>query len=468
MKRRLLAVLAMASLLLSAVANAQATTLPASGTGGAATVDPASQTSASTPTSAPVSLSFAQALKAVLQAPAVATASADLAIANSRLAARQAAVHASVSVGSSANLALAGDTTISASVSGSATFDVLPYGPSQDALERAQASVARASATLADTTRSTRVSVATEYLTALRASQEVALQQEALTLADANLQAAQARNQAGAASDADVLSAQIDVASATDDLATAKRDARKALAALSQTLGIQVTAVAGDPAVSLDTSRLAANATLDDRSDVVGATLDVASAELDLQAARRDAGISASATLSFATSTNDAGITLSTSFDTSTLQPSAGATLTVGANGSASTSLGASVGVTIPLDSSSGATLRAYQQAVTVAEQQLTSTRNAAAVEIADARRNLQGEQAQLELQTQLVAQADATLTRTKVRYDLGLVSVLDVQNASLTLHQAQLARDRADDATLVAGLQLAQSMAIDPMELLQ
>lgn len=463
------ALLTTAVLLLAAAATAQEGSPGAAGAGAGAgeTASQVAAAAAAHDPSTPIELSFAQALAAARTAPAVAVANAQLTIAESRLAAQRASVHASVSIASDAGLDLAGGSTVSASASGEASFDVLPFGPSQEALERAQDSVARASAELSAARRSAVVTVAGEYLAALRARQATTLRQEALALAQARLQAAEARNQAGAASDADVVSAQLDVAGATDDLAAAQRDARTARAALSQTLGMQLTPVDGATA-TLDTGPLATAPNLDGRSDIIAAALDLASAELDLRAARRDAGVSASAQLRFATSSRDAALALSASFDSATLQPSAAATVTLGANAVASTSLAAGVGLTIPLDAAAGAGLDAYRQAVSVARDQLARARDGASVEIADARRNLEGEQAQHDLQTRLVVQAQATLERTRARYDLGLVSILELRNAALTLHQAQLDQDRSADATLVAGLALAQSMAIDPMEVLR
>jgi HAE1 family hydrophobic/amphiphilic exporter-1 len=467
--RVLRVLLATAALLTAALAAAQGT---AGGT------DATTPTPTPTPTTAPTgearttsgaSLTFEQALRSAMRAPDVQSAEAGLTIARSRLTARTATVQGNVSVdaGSSWDLANGGN-TLSASVGANATFNVLPYGPSQDALERAQASVTRAEAALRSTTGATVVAVAGEYLTALRADQQVAVQQEALALAQAKLQAEQARNQAGAASDADVLAAQLDVAGAADDLASAQRSARRALSALSQTLGMQVGAADGGTGAAIDAAALAADADLSKRADVIGASLDVASARLDLQGARRDTGISVDTALSFSGSTDTTGVKLSAGFDTASFQPTVGATVSVTTGGATSSSLSAGVGLTIPIDGGSGATVAAYQTALELANAQLARTRDAASVDVADARRNLEGETQQLSLQEQLAAQAGTILEQTRQRFELGLVSVLDVQTANLSLHQAQLARDRSGDAVLIAGVQLAQAMALDPMEVLK
>jgi outer membrane protein TolC len=459
--------LATAALLTAALAGAQGTA------GGTDATKPTT-----TPTTAPAGeartttgagLTFARALESAMSAPDVQSAEAALTIARSRLTARTATVQGNVSVdaGSSWDLANGGN-TLSASVGANATFNVLPYGPSQDALERAQASVARAEAALRSTTGATVVAVAGEYLTALRADQQVAVQHEALALAQAKLQAEQARNQAGAASDTDVLAAQLDVADAADDLANAQRSARRALSALSQMLVVQVAAVDGGTGAALDAGALAADADLSERSDVIGAALDVASAQLDLRGALRDAGISVNTALGFSGSTDTTGVKLSAGFDTASFQPTVGATVNVTTGGTASSSLSAAVGLSIPIDGGSGATVAAYRTALELANAQLVRTRDAASLDIADARRNLEGETQQRSLQQQLAAQAEAILEQTRHRFELGLVSVLDVQTASLSLHQAQLARDRSGDAVLIAGVQLAQAMALDPMEVLK
>lgn len=454
---RLPTILLAATLLMAAPVFAQDTT-----------AGQATATAAGTPT-AGVTLTFSKALQTALSAPDVRTAAANLAIARSRLSAQEAPVQANLSVDSGAGWDLAnGGSSYSASVAANATFNVVPYGPSADALARARASVTRANASLVSTTNATVVAAATQYQAALRAIETVTVQQEALALAQAKLQAEQARYQAGAASDADVLAAQLDVASATDDLATAQRSARRALSALSQTLGVHVDGVDGGATQVLDPTALGATADIAKRSDVIGATVDVTSARLDLVGAQRDAGIDVSATISYSGSTDAAGLKLSAGFDTASFQPTAGATLNVATAGTSSSSLAASVRFDIPIDGGNTATIAAYQRALELASANLVQVRDAASVDIAEARRSLDGETQQLELQDALVEQAQGVLARTKQRFDLGLVSTLDVGTANLALHEAQLARDRSADSTLVAGLQLAQAMALDPMEVLK
>jgi outer membrane protein len=415
-------------------------------------------------------ITFEAALGLATNAPDVVAAKAQLETALLSLEVVRSPIDANLGVSADQTWDLSGDSGgFSATASASATLNVLPYGPSADAATRAENAVTRARLALDATRADVVTTVAAQHATALRAAQNAEVLQAAFALAEARLEAVQAQREAGAANDAQVLQAQIGVTSAGNDLAEAERDTLAALTNLSQTLGFAIEAVEGalpaaSPIEAFDTSDRVL-----DRRDVIAAQLAITEAELALAAARRDASPSADLDLSYGATSGGASLQLAAGFDTRSYQPTLATSigLSGGANDASSSRLGVSVGLNIPFDAARGANLATYELALEEAEANLDRTVATATAEIENLQRAVESAEAQVVLTGRLVEQTETSVEAARTQLELGLVSTLDVQEAEISLLEARLQRDRAQDAYLETAMTLATAVALDPLAVL-
>ncbi len=410
-------------------------------------------------------LRFAEALAHVPQSPAVVLAEGQVALAQARLEAASGLVSGSLAAEVSQNIAVdasSENATDIGPLTASARLNVIPYGDTADAVTSARYALERAQATLEDTRASTALSVVTQYLTALRATQEAAADGAVLEVAQQALTGRRAQQRSGAATEADVLSAQLDLSDAQNNLSTIILERDAALANLSQTLGVGVTAVAGEvPDVTLPELGNV-ETRVDARSDVQDARLSVAEAQLSADAAGR--GVLPSGELSAGYGSSDVSVAaslgtdsyqpeLSLSYDPDPVDPSDGNSVTLRAS------------LTVPLASSTGAELSAAKGAVAAAEGQLEQVRKQAELEVQSSQNALTTAQSNLAASQALVAQQEASLKTSRERFRLGLVAAYDVEDAAAQLGVAQVNLARLQDAVLLAQLTLLQSLARDPLE---
>ena len=72
------------------------------------------------------------------------------------------------------------------------------------------------------------------------------------------------------------------------------------------------------------------------------------------------------------------------------------------------------------------------------------------------------------QLAERLLAQAEASFEAARTRYQLGLVSILDLDESELALEDALDAAQNARDAQLLTAMDLAVALSIDPKEVLR
>ena len=413
----------------------------------------------------PAPLSFPQAVALAAAAPTVRLAEGSLALARGQLGAASAFVSGSLSTGYTQNLTShsGGDFD---PVTATATLNVLPFGSVADAVKQAEWAVQEAEAALEAARAAAVVDAATGYLEALRSGQEKRALEAAVGVAETALVATQTRLEARAASAADLLGAQIALSQAQNDLAEIALEKDQALAALSQTLGVSVRTVEGEPPDVALPSLGEVAAVLENRADVLAARLAVESANLSRTAARRNVLPSGDLGIGY----GDDDLQLGAGFSTDSFQPSL--ELSYDPDGlpgelDEPTELGlsASIGMSIPLDSGVGATLSVAETAVRNAELALEQTRAQAGLELQAVQDQLFTAENSLAAGRALVQQRQLALETTRTRLRLGLVPASEVERAEAELLDAQVQRGRLEDNVLLARLLLMQTLALDPAE---
>lgn len=420
--------------------------------------------------------SFTQAVTLAEGGPAVRLAAGQLELARGELGAASAFVSGELSAGYTRDLTPATDgddlgagnfdTGDFDPVTASATFSVLPFGDAADAAREAERAVRAAEAAFGAAKADAVVAAATAYLEALRLGQEENALKAAVGVAETALEATRTRLEVGAASDADLLDAQIALSQARNDLAEVALEEAQALAALAQTLGVGVPAVAGEPPEVTLPELGDVTARLENRADVVAARLAVENASQARAAALRGALPSGTVGLEY----GDDDVQVGAGFSTESLQPSLefsydpdglpgeqGEPLEPG--------LSARVGVSIPLDGGVGAGLAVAETAVANAELLLGQTRAQAALELQAARNQLATTENSLAAGRALVEQRELALATTRTRLELGLVPPLEVERAEAELLAARVERGRLEDNALLARLILLQTLAVNPLE---
>jgi outer membrane protein TolC len=357
----------------------------------------------------------------------------------------------------------------------SGTFNVVPFGPNADNIQKAQWSLAQAELSLRDAQATAVVNTVQSYLTALRATQEVELKTFSVEVATQQLEANRVRRETGAATDQQVLQAEIALSQAQSELATAQRSSLQALASLSNQLGVIVNAVGNDvPNVTEPNLELDIEKQILERADVQQALTAVQEAELNAASTTRQYLPSGSLNLTFASSDDERQFSASAGYDTQSFQPNASLSfdpsfenplLQEGAEGSRSTSFSIGIGATVPIESSLAPALEAAELSISQSQQQAEQTQELARLEVTNAQRQLDAARSSLELSQQLVEQSQVTFDNTKERFDLGLIIQLDVLTAEEALKESQLNLARAQDSYLNALLQYLGSLAVNPME---
>jgi outer membrane protein len=351
----------------------------------------------------------------------------------------------------------------------SGTLNVVPFGPEADEIQRAVWSLEQAELNLRDAQATAVINTVQSYVTALRAAQEVELETFSVEVATQQLEANRVRRESGAVTDQQVLQAEIALSQAQNDLATARRSNIQALAALSNQLGVQVDAVAGEVPRVTEPEAFNIEQQMLERADVQQALRAVQEAQLTAASTTRQYLPSGSLTMTLATTDETRQFAASAGYDTKSFQPNASLSYDPafpgGNEGSSSTSFSINIGATVPLESSLTPALEAARLSIEQSQQQAEQTQELARLEVTNAQRQLDAARSALELSQQLVEQSQVTFDNTKERFDLGLIIQLDVLTAEEALLESQLNLARAQDSYVNALLQYLNFLAVNPME---
>ncbi len=381
------------------------------------------------------------------------------------------------------------------------TLNVVPFGPRYDSAQRARWGVLRAESALRDARTDALLDASNRFLAALRAAQTVALRRSEVEQAATTLEATRERLGAGAATDFEVAQAEVALSGARSDLAEAERSEVQALSSLSLTLGVSVAAVApgesavdgaegpeaqvqdettqpaGEPNLSVDPLLDPSTDPTDfllNRSDVQEARLNVLEQELTARATLRDNLPGGSLSLGYTRNVNTRALQVGAAYSTvgpDGYQPALSFSYDPNAQSlldeveARSSSVSVSLDVSIPLDIRLSAALRAARLNVEASRMQAERVLELARLEAAGAQNNLAAASASLEVAGELLEQSRAALEAAQRRFELGLISPLELSQAQLDAAEAALTYARAEDALLTARLDLARALALDPME---
>lgn len=349
------------------------------------------------------------------------------------------------------------------------TFNVVPLGPKADTIQKALWSLEQAELNLRDAGATALINTTQSYLTALRAAQEVELEQFSVEVATQQLEANRVRREAGGATDQQVLQAEIALSQAQNELSTAQRSNVQALASLSNQLGVVVSSVSGEAPSATLPEGLDIEQQILERTDVKQALIAVQEAELNAASTTREYLPSGSLTMTLAATDDKRQLAASAGYDTKSFQPNASLSYDpsydLGTEGSSRNSFSINLGATVPLESSLAPALEVARLSIEQSQNQAEQTQELARLEITNSQRQLDAARSALELSQQLVEQSQETYDTTKERFDLGLIIELDVLTADEALRESQLNLSKAQDSYLVALLQYLNSLAVNPME---
>lgn len=410
-------------------------------------------------------LSFDQVIELALQGPSVRLAELQLEQAREELAALSGLLSVNASAGYSRSLREDGHNFNPITIN--ATLNIVPYGPGFDAEVQAGQRLIQAELALRDARAGVVVDATQRYATALRNSQEVTLAAAELASARAVLEATSEQVDAGAAGPAQQLAAELTVREAEHRLSSAARALTGALEALGNLLGVEVPAVLGElPTATLPVGT-DLQARIGQRSDVRNAKLNLAQAERSVAAAIRDTLPSGSLNLSYSSTENGQNLKLGAGFDTRSFQPNLGLSFDPDVPGADGSSFSLEVSIQLTLDTGTPAALQAANLTVAAARHRLEQVRSAAGLDIAERKRALDDAEAALRLSRSRLELLQLDLEAAATRRELGLVGPLELTRAELDLEAARLASSRARDSLTLSLLRYAQSLALDPLEVL-
>lgn len=421
-------------------------------------------------------LSLADALAALPNAPGWQRAELDYRSAEDALAAARAAAGLQVSAGGSYGRSdtLAGPTARggpSASVSVSASVTVLPWAPSEAGIANAELAL-KVAVLNRDAARAAMVvTVEQQYFAARLAATAGDVARQGLDVAQARLAAAEAQHAQGQTNDDGLAQAKAAAANARAALAQVQATLELARLALFDTLGLPASDAALTTAPSAGTAPAGTvdqwlRTALPRRDDVRVAQIRVSQAEQALAASQAERWIP-SASLSLGVAGSDgtgtpAGIGVNASLDVQkgVVSGSASYPLAPAPAGAVSTQLRIGASVSIPLDApSSDASIASARTALQSAQAALSATERAAELDIRQRYAGWLGAQATITADRASAAAASQALVTARARLAAGLATKLDVGSAEVAQAQAQRTVESDQNALTVVLLQLRNAL---------
>lgn len=424
-------------------------------------------------------LSYQAALDALAESPRLRLAQKQLELAERQLAISRAPLRAVISGGLSrtwGTRSISGqetalDDTVIAPLTVAAALNVIPYGPRFEATLRATWQLERARLALRDEWYGLIIELTESFQGALAAQLAGELQQQAVALARAQLEAVETRLAAGAASESERQSAAVALQQAEQELVEREQQRSQALAALSLLLGRPVAEVSGPLPTAARPPRVDA-ARLSQRSDVVAGRLRLEEAELGRRSTLRENLPSGRLQAQLQRTTEESRVAFGAVYGvggSESFQPSLSLSFDpepIGViPGSRTQSLTVGLEFTIPLDAALPDALEAARLTVAQAELQLAQTLALAELELESRAGQLELARANLELAEALSAQRQAALAVAEARFALGVIGQLELESARLSAREAELAVMQAAGGVRLAAMRLAQALALNPLE---
>lgn len=359
----------------------------------------------------------------------------------------QAATGINLSAGGSYNglFPSSGTSTNSASVSVTASANVLPWSAAYDTIRSAQRAFERASLTLRDTRNSLALTTVSSYFSARNSSLNLQAAQANEALLTGRLRVANLQYQNGQIAFADLLTAQQNLATAQSTTLSAQN----ALAIALAQLGVPATTKFTTAPTQLDlpqgTLEALVKAALERRADVLQAASRVQDADDALGNAQRNrvlpnASLSLGVgQLSATGSLGSPSLTGSVNLQSGTTSLTGSVPLTTNTGSGTGTGLSVSISASFPvLGPSLDASINAAQTALDAAKANLETVRRAAAIDVAQRISTAQVSVAQIKAASSAVDSAQKTFETATARNKAGLNTAIDLEAARVNLLQAQ------------------------------
>ena len=349
------------------------------------------------------------------------------------------------------------------------SFPVLPSGPSADARERAADDVVRAEAELAATRRAARIEVTQAFQRALRAESALAIASAEVALAQLELEAVELRLRVDAASTAEAERNELALARATTNQTLAERELALARNALATVLGVPAIHPVGTMPPLQNRAR---GASLDDRPDLLAATLQEAETSRSVAASLRERLPSAAFSLGYVSGDDTHQFQAGAGLDTRTLLPSVSLAFDPDSGvpglpeGATSRSFTVGVSLRVPLDPTLGHALAAADLARERAAAQAIVARERAELDVAQREFELVSARSNAELAAMSAELARSEVELLRLRLEAGSVAPLALRRAELDAERATLDDERAADSVRLAHLRLLDALAADPAQL--
>lgn len=349
-------------------------------------------------------------------------------------------------------------------------FLVVPYGPGHDQVIRATWEVERAERALANEEATAVLEVTQRFQTASETKLELALEKRRLEFAEQSLQEIQSRLEAGAATETDVNQAKLTLSQAQNTVQSLEGALKQALASLSQSLGTSVTDIQGDlPESTLQLPDV--NTQLAKRSDLIEAQIAVQDAELSNLSTLRERLPSATFKVSYDVNPEKGQYSVGARYETSSFQPSAFINLDPdfvdpqAVAGQTERTFNVGLSVVIPLDVAVGDALEAGRLSVSQRQLEAQQSFERALLEVQLKQLTAENAKITVDLSRTNLGQAQAALEVARQRFDAGIVGGLDVAQAEIEVQRLSLELVKAQNALTIAHMELAISLAINPLE---
>jgi outer membrane protein len=349
-------------------------------------------------------------------------------------------------------------------------FLVVPYGPGHDQVIRASWEVERAERALADQEAAAVLEVTQRFQTVSETKLELALEQHRLEFAEQSLQEIQSRFEAGAATEADLNQAKATLRLAQNAVQSLEGALKQALASLSQSLGVSVTDIQGDlPESKLQVTDV--NTQLAKRSDLLEAQVAVQDAELSNLSSVRERLPSAALKVSYDVNPEKGQYSVGARYETATFQPSAFVSLDPdfvdpqAVAGQTERTFSVGLSVVIPLDVAISDALEAGRLGVSQRQLEAQQSFERALLEVQLKQLTVDNAKATVDLNRTNLEQSQAALEVAKQRFEAGIIGGLDMTQAEIEVERLTLELVKAQNAVTIADMELAISLAINPLE---
>lgn len=381
----------------------------------------------------------------------------------------QAAAGINLSAGGNYNLTQPTDTTLSgnsaASLSVTASANVLPWSAANDGIRTAMRAFERAALDLRDTRNSLTLTTLSTYFGTRTSSLDVEVATANQKLAEAQVRVADLKYKNGQITLTDLLTAQQTLATAQSTLLTAQNTLRINLANLGVPDGTKLTTAPVELELPEGTPEALARAALGRRADVLKAISRVQDAEDTLNNAQRDRFLpNASLSLGYGQLTQGGlgSPSLQTSLNFLSGTASLTGTIPLNDNSKSTTGTGVSVSISanIPvLAPSTDARINAAQTGLEAAKASLESTRRAAALDVAQRHSDVMTAKARIKVSQSTLETARKTLETATARNQSGLNTAIDLQQATVNLAQAQRDLENATATAMIAVYRLQNAI---------